>query len=36
MIPKQEQRRRVEEGYEDKLKELDQEIERVQDDGNET
>ena len=35
-MPKQEQRRRVEEEYEDKLKELNDEIDRVQDEGNET
>ena len=35
-MPKQEQRRKVEEEYEDKLRELNEEIERIQDEGNET
>ena len=35
-MPKQEQRRKVEEVYEDNLRELHEEVERVQDDGNET
>ena len=33
---KQEQRRRVEGEYEDKLNELNEEIERVQDEGDQT
>ena len=35
-MPKQEQRRRVEEEYEDKLRDLDEETDRVQEEGTET
>ena len=35
-MPKQEQRRKVEEEYEDKLRELNEEVERVQEEGTET
>ena len=35
-MPKQEQRRKVEEEYEYKLKELNEEVDQVQDEGNET